>query len=96
MDAAEPTGIQLHLSGDSAQLIVGAGNSVGLPPGPLVRHRAGNDLGKPPTIRPLNRYLTLQRSLSDIVTSLDCQAMVYWVHLAIQQGALYYRKYQEG
>lgn len=48
IDAVEPIGLQLHLSGDSAQLIVGAGNSVGLPAGPPVPHRAGNDLEKPP------------------------------------------------
>lgn len=48
-----------------------------------------------PAIRPL-RPITMQRVLSDIVTSFDYQAMVYWVTLAIHQGALYYRKYQEG
>ncbi len=48
-----------------------------------------------PAIRPL-RPLTMQRVMSDIVTSFDYQAMVYWVMLAIHQCALYYRKYQEG
>jgi two-component system LytT family sensor kinase len=48
-----------------------------------------------PAIRPM-RPLTLDRAMSDIITSFDYQAMVYWVMLAIYQGAIYYRKYQEG
>jgi two-component system LytT family sensor kinase len=48
-----------------------------------------------PQIRPL-RPITFEIMLQDIVTSFDYQAMVYWVMLAIHQGALYYRKYQEG
>lgn len=48
-----------------------------------------------PAIRPKSE-LTAQRLMSDLVTSFDYQAMVYWVMLAMHQGALYYRKYQEG
>ena len=48
-----------------------------------------------PAIRPM-RPITFDHVLSDIVTSFDYQAMVYWVILAIHQCALYYRKYQEG
>ncbi len=48
-----------------------------------------------PDIRPM-RPLTMDKAMSDIVTSFDYQAMVYWVILAIHHGALYYRKYQEG
>jgi two-component system LytT family sensor kinase len=48
-----------------------------------------------PAIRPM-RPLTFDRAMSDIITSFDYQAMVYWVMLAIYQGAIYYRKYQEG
>jgi signal transduction histidine kinase len=48
-----------------------------------------------PAIRPKSE-LTAQRLISDLVTSFDYQAMVYWVMLAMHQGALYYRKYQEG
>ena len=48
-----------------------------------------------PDIRPLST-LTLEKAMSDIITSFDYQAMVYWVILAIHHGALYYRKYQEG
>jgi signal transduction histidine kinase len=48
-----------------------------------------------PALRP-NRPLESQRLIGDIVTSFDYQAMVYWVILAIHQGALYYGKYQEG
>ncbi len=49
-----------------------------------------------PSIRSGVKHLTMQRALGDVITSLDYQAMVYWVLLAIHQGALYYRKYQEG
>lgn len=42
------------------------------------------------------RPITPDRALSDIVTSFDYQAMVYWVILAIHQGAVYYGKYQLG
>ena len=48
-----------------------------------------------PEIRPM-WPLTMDKAISDIVTSFDYQAMVYWVILAIHHGALYYRKYQEG
>ncbi len=48
-----------------------------------------------PALRP-KRELDSQRLMSDLVTSFDYQAMVYWVIVAIHQGALYYRKYQEG
>lgn len=48
-----------------------------------------------PAIRPL-RPITMDRILSDLITSFDYQAMVYWVMLAIHQCVLYYRKYQEG
>ncbi len=48
-----------------------------------------------PALQPRSE-LTVQRMISDLVTSFDYQAMVYWVVLAIHQGALYYRKYQEG
>lgn len=40
--------------------------------------------------------VTWSRAMSDLVTSFDYQAMVYWVLLAIHQGFHYYRKYQEG
>lgn len=42
------------------------------------------------------RDLTWGRAMSDLITSFDYQAMVYWVLLAIHQGAHYYRKYNEG
>jgi hypothetical protein len=48
-----------------------------------------------PAIRP-SREVTWERAMADIVTSFDYQSMVYWVLLATHQGALYYRKYQEG
>lgn len=48
-----------------------------------------------PDIRPMSP-ITLENAMSDIITSFDYQAMVYWVILAIHHGALYYRKYQEG
>lgn len=48
-----------------------------------------------PSVKPM-RGLTLQRIMSDLVTSFDYQAMVYWVVLAIYQCAVYYRKYREG
>lgn len=48
-----------------------------------------------PEIRP-SRTITMDRILSDLVTSFDYQAMVYWVMLAIHQCVLYCRKYQEG
>jgi sensor histidine kinase YesM len=42
------------------------------------------------------RPLSTQRVMSDLVTTFDYQAMVYWVMLAIHEGFLYYGKYQEG
>ncbi len=48
-----------------------------------------------PGLRPY-KPMTMERATSDIVNTLDYQAMVYWVMLAIHQAALYYRKYQEG
>lgn len=42
------------------------------------------------------KKLSWQFAFSDVVTNIDYQAMVYWVLLAVQQGTLYYRKYQEG
>lgn len=44
----------------------------------------------------MTQKLSWEFAFSDLVTNIDYQAMVYWVLLAIQQGTLYYRKYQEG
>jgi two-component system LytT family sensor kinase len=40
--------------------------------------------------------LTMEKAMSDIITTFDYQAMVYWVILAIHHGAHYYGKYQAG
>ncbi len=46
-----------------------------------------------PALQPSFR---MQWVWTDLVTSFEDQAMVYWVILAVHQGVLYYGKYQEG
>jgi two-component system, LytTR family, sensor kinase len=48
-----------------------------------------------PAMKPRNP-IPLEKVTSDLIGSIDYQAMVYWVLLAVHQGTLYYRKYQQG